>query len=441
MHMTETINNTTRLDSKPDENKDLFKRFSKSIFSIRAISIIGIFIYHFGSWSYFQGYYNLEYDTNLAIRVLFDVGEIGVDFFAFLSSMFLILLMADKDPKDISWGNWYKKRGLRIYLPMWLSVLVIVPINMIFIPLIYPVNSMFIQLGGFGGMVGDLIVGYDWFLTFILVMYAVLPILFIGLKKSFKITSLIITIAFIFLIFGFYPYMYFGGDADVYQSIHRVFSFLFGAVFGFWIGKNNKENLKHLKDNRVGIISGISLGASFTGYVVITPFMSTHVGHLYHEKLILFVLITISFITFFSYLLMKYQNLSKPLLKPGKISYEAYLIHVTPWLIILFLFYKIVWIDYFTSLLLVPFALTAFIVLCWVMAYPMNKINNFIAKQKKLEKAFLLVIGSLIIYTFVQLALRPFIYSNDLLALIVFGIILSSVIGGNFLYDYIKAKK
>ena len=106
-----------------------------------------------------------------------------------------------------------------------------------------------------------------------------------------------------------------------------------------------------------------------------------------------------------------------------------------------FLFYDLVWVDYYFSLFLVWFALPVFVVLCFAIAFPMHKINNFINKQKNLEKPFVLIIGSLIIYTFVQIPIAPLVYANDILAIIIFAIILGAVIAAYFIYNHLKAEK
>ena len=104
----------TEIPKKAPMDED-FQRFSKSIYTIRFLSILGILFYHWGAWSFYGLYYNLIYNPNPFLKMIFDIGEVGVDFFAFLSSVFLTIQLVDRDygPKD--WAKWGKKRILRIF--------------------------------------------------------------------------------------------------------------------------------------------------------------------------------------------------------------------------------------------------------------------------------------------------------------------------------------
>ena len=108
------------LTQKGDKS-EIFNRFSIICNSIRAISILLIFIYHIGTWflvirSYFPIY----------IAMIFDFGNIGLDFFLFISGMLLVINILQRGIENHRWSDWYKKRVLRIYPAYWLMLIIII---------------------------------------------------------------------------------------------------------------------------------------------------------------------------------------------------------------------------------------------------------------------------------------------------------------------------
>ncbi|MHA1799746.1 MAG: acyltransferase family protein [Candidatus Helarchaeota archaeon] len=417
-----------------------FQKFSRSIYSIRAISIIGIFMYHFGAWTAFGWNPGLQYNPNLFVRLFFDIGEMGVDFFAFLSSMFLTINLVSEGREKHSWGKWYKKRILRIYPPMWFSVIIILPIDYLFSGASYSVNSIFVQLGALGGFVNNIIVGYDWFLTFILFCYLILPLFYLGMEKNFKLMASIIIVAFIILIFAYYPFaIAFPSSIDVYLSIHRFFDFFFGIIFGYWIGMDDKKNLRYFRDKRLGIASLFAVITTISLYVYFASLKFHYVGNMYHERLVMFALMTVSLILFFIYFLSKYENINRPFNLAGKISYEAYLIHLTPWQISIYVLFILFSLPYYLFFV----ELVTFIILAFVFAYPMNLFNNKIRKIKKLEIPIIILAISFMIYTFVQYGINTtsnLLEVNHLMALIIYMSLLLTVILSYFVFKFLKKK-
>lgn len=126
-------------------------------------------------------------------------------------------------------------------------------------------------MSGLGSINGNqiLILGYLWFITFILICYLFFPLIYLGTKKNLRTSIIIVISAFTVFVLVYYPF--FSGSQimiDIWLNIARFWNFGFGAIFGYWIGKNKMENLKHFADKRLGIISGSGLAVSFGLYVV-----------------------------------------------------------------------------------------------------------------------------------------------------------------------------
>ncbi|NHI93095.1 MAG: acyltransferase [Candidatus Lokiarchaeota archaeon] len=439
--MSKNIKGDNQKSVEIDLSEDNFQRFSKSIYSLRFLSILGILFYHWGAWSFYGLYYNLIFNPNPFLKMIFDIGEAGVDFFAFLSSMFLAIQLVDKDYNLKDWGKWGKKRILRIFPLMWLSVIIILPIDFLMTYSVYPANSIFIQLGGIGGLVGDIIIGYDWFITFILFCYLMFPLIFLGIKQNFKLTTGILIGAFIVLIIAYYPFALAMPEAiNVYLSIHRFFSFFFGIVFGFWIGQNQKQNLKYFNDKRIGIICFIAFIGAIAYYMLIKLSQPFYIGYMTHERLISFIFLTVTGTPFCVYLFGLFQKFSKPLSFPGKISYEIYLIHKTPWQLTAITLF----IGFSLPILLYPLGLIVFISLCLLMAYLMSFFDKLIDKKKQLDNPILILAISFMAYTIIQYIVKTLFLDLGkfhILSVIIWGIALTITITSYYVLKKVQSRR
>ena len=85
---------------------DEFEQFSKSIYSILAITMLNMTIYHVNSS--FSLYFTVQ-----------------ADIYVFISGMLLVISLLRNKDEIISWKHWYKKRIVRIYPTLILSTLFI----------------------------------------------------------------------------------------------------------------------------------------------------------------------------------------------------------------------------------------------------------------------------------------------------------------------------
>ena len=426
------------LKTKPSDN--IFKRFSNAIYSVRFISILGILIFHYGSWSHWTLYYSVIPITPSFISI-FDIGEIGVDLFAVLSSLFLTINLANKDYTFKDWKKWGKDRILRIFPLLWIGCVIVFVTNFFTASIIYSFNSILVEFGGMSGLFGMPIIGYLWFISFILTCYLIFPFVLLAMKKNFNLTAGILIGALVVMILVYYPLVIIApGLSRPYLGIHRYFSFLMGMVLGFWIGKNSNENMKYFDDNRFGLISFLGfVGACI--YSLINAYIIPHfIGAIYHERLVSFILISITFIPFFAYLFCKVPKLHKPLISPGKRSYEIFLIHEAGYGIMsVTLVATIVnpYIFYTLEFLI-------FVIIIILISIPMNIAIKKILRTEKLEMPIVVVVSSLIVYSVVQFIIAGFgvdLGLIDPLSLVIYTITIGCTIGVYFILKIFFQKR
>ncbi|MHA1785315.1 MAG: acyltransferase family protein [Candidatus Helarchaeota archaeon] len=425
-------------------NNEEFRAFSDSIYSIRTLSTIFIIIFHFGFWN--APWFNnpFTYNPYFFIRTFFDFGDVGVDLFAFLSSMFLSINLLKKKKEKINWTSWIKKRFLRIYPLLWISFIVLIPT----LALIgsssvgsacFDINSILINFSGLGGINRILSVNYLWFITFILTCYLLFPILFSAMKKNYQLISKMIIVLFIIWIVIYYPiFSHDRFSVEIWLSLPRFFSFFFGALFGYWIGNQDMKNLKHFKNKKIGILSFFSLAISFSLYILFQSVSFHYVGDHYYEKFILFPIIAPSIIIFLTYVFMNQPKANKLLTPIGRINYEIYLFHGLSWEIITFVVFALLALPIF----LTPIFFIIILISDILVAYPWSYIGKKIASQRKIHEGIIITCISLISYSFLEILLRPFINLsvNNVISMLIFIGILAIFISTNLILK-IKMKR
>ncbi len=442
MNMTEQAKETSQEAIKKGEG---FQSFSTAIYSIRAISIILIILFHFG----FYTYLNPSNLPDRFIQIPFAFGEIGVDLLIFLSAMFLAISLCRKDQPEINWKSWYEGRVTRIFPLLWLSFLIIIP-SLALIGMFYDVNSILISMSGLGSVNGNipsnLFFGYLWFITFILIFYLFFPLFYLGTKKNLRIFTIVVISIFTVFILVCYPlFSLFSGSQNIiniFFTIARFWNFGFGALFGYWIGKNKMENLKYFADKRLGIISGLGLAVSFTLYVISQMSEPYTLGYHYYEKFVLFPIISFFLIVFFTYMFMKFRKANKPFGFIGKMNYEVYLLHGVPPEITIFVMFAIFLLP--PSLILVALAIV--LVADILIAYPLKFMGDWVERKinvsKKFERGILIIAGGLMIYAIVEMVVRNFINLsvNWAWAVIIFSLILVALISIDLLIRKYKKR-
>lgn len=109
-------------------------------------------------------------------------GGFGVDIFLFLSGMGMYHSYGSRKVKGISIGAWWIKRYLRIILP---CLLLIIPIKCLLSLYGRPIDadSLLIELFGFGFVFGR---SPLWFITSILLLYILTPLIDLLLREKYK---------------------------------------------------------------------------------------------------------------------------------------------------------------------------------------------------------------------------------------------------------------
>lgn len=385
---------------------ETFQRFSTAIYSVRAISIILIILFHFG----FIFFNILPDQPNRFIQIPFDFGDIGVELFLFLSAMFLCINLCRKEEANIDWKKWYERRISRIFPLLWLSLLFIIPTKILLGTSVVDVNSIVMNMSGLSNISGNSFMGYLWFISFILFCYLIFPLIFLGIKKNLRASIIVVISAFTVYVLIYYPFL--SGDLNLinaWVSVARIWNFGFGMIFGYWIGKNKMENLKHLADKKVGILSGLGLAGSFSLYVVVVVSTSYDLGYHYYEKLVLFPIISFFLIVFFTYMFMNLKKANTPFSFIGKMNYEVFLLHGVPIEITLFVIFGILLAPPF----LMYFAFPMVLVVAILIAYPLKFLGAWVERNirasKKFKRGILILAYGVMIYGIVVIIITNFL--------------------------------
>jgi len=261
-------------------------------------------------------------------------GGVGVALFFMLSGA----LMNYNYEAQFSYRNFYCKRFIRIYIPLWCSYIIFLTIGLIkktedyiYIPIQNYVNALlgldfFANIGlGVCEIVGE------WFTTVIIIIYVLFPLIRIVFKKWRVIGTIII-----FMIC--FSNMYF----QVLTFWEGWFSITNGVLY-FWLGMLLDE-YKTYWINKIIMIIAIIL---FICIILINPiaFLSIKYIPTFISSVLLFVI------------LMQIKNVTnKPIAFISKYNYEIYLVHhrIFIWLIpVLMSAKKDIWNEFFLSCFLI----------------------------------------------------------------------------------------
>lgn len=234
------------------------------------------------------------------IKTIISNGGFGVDIFLFLSGMGMYNSYKFNNIKKKGLLYWYLKRYLRIIIPY---ILIVAPIlfwnpwniERFFLPTI-------IELSGFGSIVGH---GSLWFISCILILYLITPLLFIPLESKNKWLWTIL-FSIISLLYAYLP------------PITNIWHFMLQRWPSFFLGFALSQDIKerHTALIKVFFILPLIL------YIVL--YISNHVLETHFS---LFLFQGISMLTLFTLILDKIKNihLNAFLSFIGTISLESYI--------------------------------------------------------------------------------------------------------------------
>lgn len=167
---------------------------------------------------------------------------VGVDIFLFLSGFGLTISSLQR-PLGIF--NFYKKRLTRLFLPMWIVLVVFLLLDFLILNKTYPINTIIYNFFGFFPR-ANLFLDIDsplWYFTLILFYYLVFPILF---NRRFPIIS-----AFLFFLVGYLvtkqalPVQI---DLLGFYKLH-LFAFPYGVLFALLINKEHNQLVQKIKSD------------------------------------------------------------------------------------------------------------------------------------------------------------------------------------------------
>lgn len=203
---------------------------------IRLIALVTVFVCHFTR--------SLEANqVGFSVKLLPDnilnvyLGSFGVSLFFIISGAALMYVYDEK----LEWKTYYKKRFLGIYPMFWIAFLIAFGIsffrNMQIIPgiprwkIIYSILGIDGNLLWWGGNYYQL---GEWFLSVIICLYIIFPLLRKMMEKSLVITCGLWGIVYLVCAFGFHTTL----PVECF-FLSRIPEFLFGMVFIKYIKKVN----------------------------------------------------------------------------------------------------------------------------------------------------------------------------------------------------------
>lgn len=203
---------------------------------IKLIAVIAVFTIHFTKSLETSGIgfnYRILPDTVFSLYL----GAYGVSLFFIVSGAVLMYMYADR---EIDWGAYLKKRFLGIYPMFWLAFAFFFVIKWIRYPHFEQGirrGTILFSLLGIDGQVGTYTLTFymlgEWFLTVIIVMYILFPILKKLVLRNPWITFAVFTILTLISAYSW--------NDDVLEQdaffFHRIPEFLFGMIFVHYIKK------------------------------------------------------------------------------------------------------------------------------------------------------------------------------------------------------------
>jgi len=239
------------IDVNDNAKNERFGRFSKIIYSIRAISMFLLIICHIGSWFIY-----INKVSPLYLQLFYGFGIIGLDLFFFMSGLILVVNILYREKENHSWIEWYKRRILRIFPGYWIMYIIIFIFYFIALNSFYELTHILVNLSGFQIIPIEhpnfMIIHFIyWFISALLFCYLLFPIFFYMLRRNIRITTTFGIIIF-FLFSFFLTSIEIVSERDYINTflILKFFVFFFGMSFGSWIGNNNMQKLEkifHLK--------------------------------------------------------------------------------------------------------------------------------------------------------------------------------------------------
>lgn len=307
------------------------------------------------------------------------IAGVGVDLFLFMSGYGLSVGML-KRPMPVL--DFYKRRLIKVFIPFWITLIIIFAADAIFLKIYYPLPYMVQSfLGWFPTALGFGDVNSPfWYITWMIMFYALFPIVF-SVKRPWLSALILAVIAT--LIGTYNPFNL--GD----NWLHRLHTLAFPmGIVAAWLlmETKDKENklvkyIKEFRNSSTGIMRYLVIALMFAIVVYMSlhttanhwPILTSILGKGFYVEQFTSLVIMMAFIVIFS--LKKLDN--KFLAIYGVYSFEVYLIH---WPLI---GRYDIFFDYLPSWAAVTAWLVVFIILSWVLQKLVSPVSAWVDKIAK----------------------------------------------------------
>ncbi len=421
-----------------DDIRD-YSCFFDSIFCIRLIALLWIIFLHI-----FNEFTSFKEEIGPFFNIIFFLGDIGLDILLFISGMILTFQIATMNYDDHCWKSWYKKRILKIYPLLIISTFFYVFFHYIVNDEIFSLNSVIVHISGLQAFqFNDLnmifyIEPTHWFISFILFLYLLFPIFYVFIKKNLKISFICLIISFSICIILLFTMKIFTDSLFYFDMfVIRIFIFIFGMLFGFWLSSNFKKKEKMMKNHIIGLTLFILIILSFFIFINIKN-MDDHI-HFSIERQLYFPLLTIIFLLFLNYIFINLPKTGNSLKFFGKISYGLYLVHNFIILVNAVIFFKLI-NNLIFGIELFYYLIPLIIFESILLSVPFYYFEIYIRKKYRYHILILTISISLILYGIASFILDINYTISDYLALFIYLIVLLTTISIMILYKFCKEK-
>ena len=397
------------------EKLDPIQKISNPINALKTVAILQMIVWH---CYFFIRFLPLQLHSGLIVRSFIEIGDFSGDMYALLSGFLLTYTLSHKNYDKNSWKKWYEKRIIRIY-PIFIIATIAYVLYYYFIDgRLSSLNAIFIHMSGLQSIPTQPLAVFlriessHWFITFILICYAIFPIFYYFLKKNFRLTT-IITI-FLYIVYLVYSHAIYqglkGGISMIFQenlywwqfalTTLRYFDFLFGMIIGYYFAKKPQQILQFLQNRKVGLIAIVSFTILVFTYVLYNIWRYT----LLDLPIILYnPLFALLFFIIIINVLQKNKRISKILGSPGKLLYEVFLFHP----LIIFLTSNI-FLDFLgiqRTIELIIILIPIIIIVSFIVAIPFYHLGELIKNRTKWHRTIMMFIIPLIIYGIISIVL------------------------------------
>lgn len=270
---------------------------------IRVIAMCGVLLDH----------YMWVFNSNVMSNIGLQMGGVSVEMFFAISSLLYGIKWSKNVYKHFEPLDFIKKRLVRIFIPVWITILITIPLEYLFVDRFEPITILF-NVVGFGWAKPFGISGHLWFVTMLVIIYIAFVLLsYIRLDKmklwGWSVVFVGLTICYALLAHRLTTFSKAGPMLFLYFG---ALMFCKGKVITCWC-----------KEHKAITVWSALLSLSISLYLYILGWHDTN------KAWAVYSFIVAGFLTFLAlYAVLNIKRKNRIISWLSGISYEVYLIHM-----------------------------------------------------------------------------------------------------------------